>query len=503
MFKPTSLALALFLAVAPSTMSMTWSQGLASSASGLQEDMPIQGRASGFNFDDIPDIAGGVGLIDQQKERKIGEKVFREVQAQLPILEDDWVEGQLMQVFTTLLGQTQLGEPIALVLVNDRQINAFAVPGGLFAINAGLISNAKNLDEVAGVMAHEIAHVTQRHYSRSTDAFKGQGLISLAGIVAGILIASAVDPDVGGAVMMGTQAGMIDRQLSYSRNQEREADRVGLQYLYRAGFNPESMADFFETMHRATSRISFLPDFWLTHPLTSQRMSEARLFARQLPSGRVQSRLGDDFNVLKLRISVQSSAINEQQLKALLGSQPFAAQLALAELYLGHGDFEKAEQALQKAAAIQPNHTLLTLLQTNLALAKNQLDKALQLVQARQRVMPENRALNLKLAEVHIRLKQFQTAQTLLQPLVNRNVRDIRAWSLLERTARLNPNKEIAAILALRYRAEVEFWTGKEETAIKSLLHAERLATKSDSQSLKASVSQRLKELQEERKLKL
>jgi len=124
----------------------------------------------------VPEIGAGVGLIDQQKERMIGEKVYRQVQKQLPVVQNPWMEDQLFSVFSHILSQTQLQQPIGLVVVNDPQINAFAVPGGLFALNMGLLNSARNMDEVAGVMAHEIAHVTQRHYSRSQEAFKGQGL---------------------------------------------------------------------------------------------------------------------------------------------------------------------------------------------------------------------------------------------------------------------------------------------------------------------------------------
>ncbi|MGL5145087.1 MAG: M48 family metalloprotease, partial [Acinetobacter junii] len=216
---------------------------------------------------EIPDIGSGVGLLDQQKEKLIGEKVYREVRRQMPTVQDAWLEDQFLQVFSGILSQTQLGQPIGLVVIKDPQINAFAVPGGLFALNTGLITSAKNIDEIAGVMAHEIAHVSQRHYSRSQEAFKGQGLLALAGILVGAAIASQADGDVGSAVMLGTQAALMDKQLSYSRNQEREADRIGMQFMYSSGYNPQSMADYFETMHRATSRVSFLPDFWFTHPL--------------------------------------------------------------------------------------------------------------------------------------------------------------------------------------------------------------------------------------------
>lgn len=128
---------------------------------------------------EVPDLGGGVGFIDQQKERAIGEKVYRQVQQQLPIIQDPWLEDQFMTVFSRILSQTQLGQPIGLVVVRDPQINAFAVPGGLFALNAGMVTSSANMDEIAGVMGHEIAHVTQRHYSRSQEAFKGQDCLRL------------------------------------------------------------------------------------------------------------------------------------------------------------------------------------------------------------------------------------------------------------------------------------------------------------------------------------
>lgn len=210
---------------------------------------------------EIPNIGSGIGLLDQQKEKFIGEKVFREVHKQMPVIQDVWLEDQFFQVFSNILSETQLGQPIALVVIKDPQINAFAVPGGLFALNTGLISSARNIDEIAGVMAHEIAHVSQRHFSRSEEAFKGQTLLSLAGLLAGVALAAQAGGDAGAAVMLGTQAALLDKQLTYSRNQEREADRIGMQYMYAAGYNPQSMADYFETMHRATSRVSFYQIF--------------------------------------------------------------------------------------------------------------------------------------------------------------------------------------------------------------------------------------------------
>ncbi|MEB6565442.1 M48 family metalloprotease [Acinetobacter towneri] len=448
----------------------------------------------------VPEIGSGVGLIDQQKERGIGEKVYREVQRKMPVAQNPWLEDQLFNTFSHLLSQTQLGQPIGLLIINDPQINAFAVPGGLFALNTGLINSARNMDEVAGVMAHEIAHVSQRHYSRSQEAFKGQGLLALAGVVVGALVASQADGDAGAAVMMGSQAALMDQQLTYSRNQEREADRIGMQYMYSAGYNPQSMADFFEVMHRTTSRVSFLPDFWFTHPLTTERMSEARLRANQLPA--VQTSLRDeDFEILKLYSLVLSQQATEQQLKAFTTRNNFAAHLALAYFYSQQGDFVLAQQSIDQAKSHNRLHNLLTLIQTDIYLGQNKIDLAHKTISSPARIMPENRALNFKWAEVLIRQNQSAQAQTILQGFLKKNPRDLSAWNLMQQAANVDRASPLRTVNVLRYRAEVQYWSGWEEEAIKSLLHAQRLAK--DNQAMSANIKNRVTEMQRERQLKI
>ncbi|MFR9679446.1 MULTISPECIES: M48 family metalloprotease [Acinetobacter] len=449
---------------------------------------------------EVPEIGSGIGLLDQQKEKFIGEKVYREVHRQMPTVQDAWLEDQFLQVFSGILSQTQLGQPIGLVIIKDPQINAFAVPGGLFALNTGLITSAKNLDEIAGVMAHEIAHVAQRHYSRSQEAFKGQGLLALAGILVGAAIASQADGNAGAAVMMGTQAALMDKQLSYSRNQEREADRIGMQFMYAAGYNPQSMADYFETMHRATSRVSFLPDFWFTHPLTTERMSEARLRANQLP--KVKSKIYDlDFEILKLYTLVVSSQATELQLQSMANQKNTAAQLALSKFYLEQGDYAQAQANLDLVKPKLKNHVLIPLIQTDIYLGQNKLDQAYATINPIQKTMPENRALSYKLAEVLIRQGQVAQAQTLVQRFIHKNQRDIEGWQLLQQATNLDKSSPLQAVNVLGYRAEAEYWSGYEENAIKSMLHAQRLAK--GNLAMSAKIDARLKQMQDERRMRL
>ena len=449
---------------------------------------------------EVPDIGSGIGLLDQQKEKLIGEKVYREVHRQMPTIQDAWLEDQFLQVFSGILSQTQLGQPIGLVIIKDPQINAFAVPGGLFALNTGLITSAKNLDEIAGVMAHEIAHVAQRHYSRSQEAFKGQGLLALAGIIVGAAIASQSDSDVGSAVMLGTQAALMDKQLSYSRNQEREADRIGMQFMYAAGYNPQSMADYFETMHRATSRVSFLPDFWLTHPLTTERMSEARLRANQLPQ--VRSKIYDlDFDILKWYTQVVSNQATEIQLQALANQKNIAGLLALSKFYLMQGDYTQAQSNLDLVKIKLKSHILIPLIQTDIYLGQNKFDQAYDSISSLQKTMPENRALSYKLAEVLIRQGKIDQAQTLVQRFIRKNQRDIQGWQLLQQATNLDKSSPLQVVNVLCYRAEAEYWSGYEENAIKSMLHAQRLAK--GNLAMSAKIDSRLKQMQDDRRMKI
>lgn len=449
---------------------------------------------------EVPDIGSGIGLLDQQKEKLIGEKVYREVHRQMPTIQDAWLEDQFLQVFSGILSQTQLGQPIGLVIIKDPQINAFAVPGGLFALNTGLITSAKNLDEIAGVMAHEIAHVAQRHYSRSQEAFKGQGLLALAGIIVGAAIASQADSEVGSAVMLGTQAALMDKQLSYSRNQEREADRIGMQFMYAAGYNPQSMADYFETMHRATSRISFLPDFWLTHPLTTERMSEARLRANQLPQ--VRSKIYDlDFDILKWYTQVVSNQATEIQLQALANQKNIAGLLALSKFYLMQGDYAQAQSNLDLVKVKLKSHIVIPLIQTDIYLGQNKFDQAYDSISSLQKTMPENRALSYKLVEVLIRQGKIDQAQTLVQRFIRKNQRDIQGWQLLQQATNLDKSSPLQAVNVLCYRAEAEYWSGYEENAIKSMLHAQRLAK--GNLAMSAKIDSRLKQMQDDRRMKI
>ena len=300
--------------------------------------------------------------------------------------------------------------------------------------------------------------------------------------------------------MLGSQAALMDKQLSYSRNQEREADRIGMQYMYASGYNPQSMADFFEVMNRATSRISYLPDFWFTHPLTTERMSEARLRANQL--SKVKTNLNnEDFDIIRQYSRVLSGQVTEQQLRVLADQNNFAGLLALTAFQIQQGDYADAQAVINRAKALNDSRVLMTLLQADIYLGQNKITEALKTVSSAAAVMPENRALNYKYAEALLRNNQSAQAELIVKRFLNNNSRDVSGWRLMQQSAQLDRTSAVRSINVLRYRAEVEFWTGNEENAIKSLLHAKRLAK--ENKSLLGVIDQRLTQMQNDRQLKV
>ncbi|XID74201.1 M48 family metalloprotease [Alkanindiges sp. WGS2144] len=450
---------------------------------------------------DIPDLGAGASILEQQQETKIGEMVLREVGKALPLYEDAWTQDELNKVFNRIYSTTSLGSSLGLVIIEDNAINAFAVPGGLFALNTGLILSAKNIDEIAGVMGHEVAHVSQRHYSRSKDAFKHQALLTLGGMLASILLASQ-SSDAAGAVALGTQAALIDRQLAYSRNQEREADRVGMHFMYAAGYKPMAMADFFEVMNRKTGSVSYLPDFWLTHPLSTERMSEARLRAAQFPKIPATLDLNQEQNLrlIQYRIAVLNDQITEAHLTTAATRDP-AAALALAMFYGKQGKYAQARKLAEQAAGSQPDSSIVAITRAEIELKANQPQQALDILLPQYRIMPENRALAIYTARAYSVNGQGQEALNILQPLSSSNPRDTLVWQSMEAAASRLPEGELKTLQILRFRAENLFWRGEVDSAIRSLIRARTLAK--SNHSLLARIEHRLDEMQEARKFRV
>jgi beta-barrel assembly-enhancing protease len=242
---------------------------------------------------DLPDIGSPAdATLAQGDEYRIGAMIVRQLRDQNQILEDPEIEEYVQNVGSRLAAHASDGpQRFTFFVVREPGINAFALPGGFIGINQGLVLATRSESELASVLAHEIAHVTQRHIARTIRAQGRQSLASTAAILAAILIGAASGG--GGDVMAGAiaaaQSAAAQQQINFTRANEYEADRVGIGFLASAGFDPTAMPAFFETMGRRNGLAgSHIPEILQTHPVTSNRIAESRSRAAQFDRKRVE-----------------------------------------------------------------------------------------------------------------------------------------------------------------------------------------------------------------------
>lgn len=249
---------------------------------------PFPQAAIGQDAMALPDIGSSAGeLLTPAEEEAYGGMMLKELRYYDMLVEDPLLEDYLQDLGSRLTSRSDRPtQPFTFFMMRSRAINAFATIGGYIGVNAGLFLTAEREDEVAAVMSHEIAHVTQRHVLRAVEAAKKDQLPILLGMLAAAVAASQSGSGDGvQAAMLGGMSLMQQRQINYTRSNEYEADRIGIVTLYRAGYDPVAMADFFGRMNRVTRTNSGgvqAPEYLRSHPVTTTRMSEAHDRATRL-----------------------------------------------------------------------------------------------------------------------------------------------------------------------------------------------------------------------------
>lgn len=318
----------------------------------------------------LPTIGDAVSSsMSISQERTLGEDLVRQIRRQLPLTDDLEVQGYLQTLGERLLGHAEGPDfDYRFIMLDNPAINAFALPGGQLGFNTGLFLRARSEHELASVVAHEIAHVTQRHIARQLDLQRGGGLRT-AGIVLMAILLATQDADAGSAAAHLGIAASIQEQLAYSREHEREADQIGIELMASAGFDPLGMASFFERLQQAYQFREEPPDYLSTHPLTSDRLREARARGQQLRSD--SHRENPLFALMQTRLLIARAASNDAarqhfqtRLEAGLddpatryglaltlteGNDPHAAVNILNDLIAEHGDLSAYYIALARA----------------------------------------------------------------------------------------------------------------------------------------------------------
>lgn len=441
---------------------------------------------------DLPNLRGqGLSFAEQYQNKLLGEWSLRNINGRTKMEHDPWIHETVKDITWRLNAQARQQAPLGLVIIDNPSINAFAAPGGVIGLNTGTILAASSMDELASVIAHEVAHISQNHYESGADERKKALLMQIGGMLAAIA-ASAVDGDAAAAVMMGSQTATMNSSMAFSRNNEREADRVGMQIMNQAGYDPRAMPRFFATMNQQSqlnqTANQFLPSFVRSHPLSNERLSESQSRAQRYTSLSLnqQQRHQALFDLLYWRVQSIGKHVSETALTTA-AKNSVGAKLALMYWYGEQQRFKEANELYTELSALpapqrQVLEPLLSITQSQILTEQNQWQQAAELLESQQRLYPERRDLRLYLAEALTNSNQPTKAQTLLKPLTEQQPSDRYAWQSLQlanekiaKTTDSAPLAKIATINALRYRSHDQLWSGRYDRALTSLTQAKQL----------------------------
>jgi beta-barrel assembly-enhancing protease len=376
--------------------------------------------------DELPDFGSPAdAVLSKNKEEQLGAGVMLQLRNAGVVVEDPQLTEYIGTLGSQLASRANNGEyDFHFFVVKDDRINAFALPGGFIGVNSGLILASDTESELAGVLAHEVSHVTQRHIARSIYDSQRTSIVSMAAMLAAILLGAATD--AGGDALQGvvgaSQAMAIQRQINFTRANEYEADRVGMEVLSSAGFDPNGMSSFFEKLgKRYGASTQNIPELLQTHPVSTERVAEARMRARQLPQTKATDSMG--YGLAKARLRALNAPTPEAAMAAFepRGESPQSPAdrygRAIASMRLALND--TAEQLFRELSAEHPTVIAFKIGQAEALMASGLTEAAIQLYKESVRLFPRNRPLTISYAESLILAGKPDEAHELLLDLLN------------------------------------------------------------------------------------
>jgi beta-barrel assembly-enhancing protease len=385
----------------------------------------------------LPDLGGTDTALSPALERRIGESIMREIRFRDPTyLDDPEINDYLAGIGARLGGARQDLEFFA---IRDSSVNAFALPGGFIGVHTGLITTAETESELASVLAHEVSHVTQRHIARMLSQQQQMQMPMLVALAAAILLGRS-RPDLAIGAAAGAQAAGIQTSLSYSRDFEREADRIGLQRLEDAGYDPHAMAAFFEKMQRSTrvSEDSTIPGYFRTHPVTSERIADVQNKAASMPYRQHADVL--EFQLVRAKIRADGGDARDAvaSFDSALREQRYASEAAvrygLATALVRSGKVPQAQAQLERIRTLGAASPMIEILDSRIKAATRDGAGATGILAKARERYPNSRAV----AYAYIMLLQANgqndTALTVLRDSLVRYPRDARLYGLQAKT---------------------------------------------------------------------
>lgn len=387
------------------------------------------------------------------QERDLGRQMMAEVWRRLPLLEDPEINAYLQDLGQRLATHSAAPElDYHFFILDIPSINAFAMPGGYIGVNAGLILAARSESELAGVLAHEIAHVTQRHLARRLESSQRITLQNAALLLAALLIGSQ-DPQAGTAAAAAGMAGSIQQQLNYSRAFEHEADNLGIRMLAAAGLDPHGMPAFFGRLAEATRYQNRPPEYLSTHPVTESRISESRNRASSLGDGKIFE--SDAFRFMQYRLRVlKANPVRVDDFETMMRHAPRteqpAARYGLALAHATNRDYTKARTLLESLIDDTGEQPSLLLALARLERDAGRLPRSFELYEQVLALYPGNQPASLGYAEALLQANDPNKAYWVLSRALPSNDASI-YWLLAKAAAAAGRGNEPQLAMAEYY----------------------------------------------------
>lgn len=458
------------------------------------------GSSTAQNLDlQLPDFGdSSAQYLSQRDERRLGADVLKRLRERRAVIDDVQLDEYLNSIGQRLAANAQGGHPYTFFWVDDSDINAFALPGSYIGVNTGLLLATRSEDELAGVVAHEVAHVAQRHIAQAYADAKRRQLPMAAALLASAAL-TAANSEAGQAALASTLAASMQRQINFTRSNEQEADRIGYQLLDRSGFDPDGMSRFFAYLMRSPNEAaSAIPDFLRTHPRPASRVADT-----QGRLGTADGRSHDhasslDFYLAQARAQVlttpnTTTLINHYQDILQKGTyrNALAERYGLALALRRAGRYREAAVQLDRLLAADPDRLAFRIEQAELALASGDTGRAWRLFEQTLRLYPDDYRLAMHYGQALAKQGDPRRAQQLLEPFLKRRQRDLGLYELYAQAAQRAGNG-LATHAAM---AEYYYLSGDLEQAVEQ---AELGLRRGDASTYeRARLQARLRELKE------
>ena len=392
----------------------------------------------------LPNLGDRVsGVISLEQERLLGQSFLEQVYAQAPLINDPIIQEYTELLIYKLSETSQVKDrQFTIVLIDEKSLNAFAAPGGVIGVNGGLFLNAGNEAQLASVLGHELAHLSQRHFARNVLRGKDTNLASSLVMVSAIALAIISNNPT---AFIAGPAALQQQQLRYSRIFEREADRYGFNNLIAAGYDPAGMGQMFENMAKVRKLSGDNPpEFLLTHPVTSSRVSDAFNAADQIDfTGGKKNTI--NFEFIKGRLKVKYNSLSPQAAvryfaKAQIDDPTNENKYAFLKALQSNGQTEKALEILNEILKKYPKNLILNITKSEILLSGQKIIEARDNIEQVLNISPGNYPASIVKAKILSSKKEFIKAEEVLRDLLITKNRDPNLWMELSEVQRAGKN---------------------------------------------------------------